>query len=61
MRIIIDVDDSKVLEAVNAGFRRCDVPEEDLITDVDIIDESDISRFVVPSLEIEDTDIQIER
>ncbi len=60
MIITIKVDDAKVLEAVVFGMKK-EGYGNDVIDDAKYIDQSDIARFIVPALDINDEDIEIER
>jgi len=60
MIITIKVDDDKILEAVIFGMKK-EGYRNAVIDDVKYIDPSDIARFIIPSLDINDEDIEIER
>jgi len=61
MRIIIEVDDGKVLDAVNAGFRKVGYSYNSMLEDVNLIDVQDIATYIMPSLDVDEKDIEIER
>ena len=59
MIITITVKDDKVLEAINTAWKRAGRPEG--LKDPEMIDIQDIAMWIVPNLEIDDSDIEIER
>ena len=59
MEIIITVDDDKVLKAINDGWKSEGRP--DGLESADLIDSQDIAQWIVPKLDLEDKDIEINR
>lgn len=59
MRIIIEIDDDKMLNALNEAFKRGGRP--DGLADPKYIDEQDIAQWIVPKLDIRVENIEIER
>jgi hypothetical protein len=61
MIITITVKDKTILKAVNLGMIRGGYPANDVLDDADLIDSGDILRWIMPILEIDEKDVDIDR
>jgi hypothetical protein len=61
MIITITVKDETILKAVNLGMVRGGYPADDVLDDADLIDSGDILRWIMPILEIDEKDVDIDR
>lgn len=59
MIITITVDDDKVLEAIHHQWKKAGRP--DTLDDASYIDSQDIAQWLIPYLELDDKDIEIDR
>ncbi len=59
MKIIITIEDDKLLQAINKAFENGGRPGD--LDNPDYINAQDIAQWIVPQLELDDEDIEIER
>lgn len=59
MIITITVDDDKVLQALNKAWKKIGRP--DALEDPNSLDEQDIAEYALKELEVEASDIEIDR